>query len=131
MEIEVKYAGGRKVEASVKGYHIVTDQPMKSGGEGSAPAPFDLFLASIATCAGYYVFDFCLQRKIPVDGVRLLMHTEKDKATKMLTRISIQIQLPKNFPDKYEKAVVRAVDLCAVKKHLIEPPAMKTFVERL
>ena len=127
MDIAVRYAGGRRVEARVKDHVIVADQPVLQGGEGSAPSPFDLFLASIATCAGFYVYDFCIHRDIPVDDMGLIMRTDRDPTTKMLTSIDIEVQLPADFPKKYEPAVLRAVDLCAVKKHLVDPPEIRTY----
>lgn len=130
MEITVNFAGGRIVEANV-GEHVVrTDQPAKNDGENSAPSPSDLFLASIAACAGYYVLDFCLERKIPMEGTGITMRTTKNEKTKMMDRITIEIKLPSGFPEKYEKAVVRAVDLCWVKKHIQTAPEFETLTVR-
>jgi len=131
VEINVRCAGGQKVEATVKDHTIVTDQPVKKGGEGSAPSPFDLFLASIATCAGIYVYQFCMQRDIPVEDVGLVMRTERNADTRMLDTIGIEVRLPSDFPRKYEAAVLRAVDLCAVKKHLMDPPEIHTYTTYL
>jgi ribosomal protein S12 methylthiotransferase accessory factor len=130
MEISVNLAGGRVVEAVVGDHTVRTDQPVKDGGGGSAPSPSDLFLASIAACAGYYVLDFCLERKIPPEGVGVTMRTHKNETTKMLDLIQIEIKLPADFPDKYEKAVVRAADLCWVKKHIQKAPEFETIVVR-
>jgi ribosomal protein S12 methylthiotransferase accessory factor len=101
---------------------IRTDQPVYKGGEGTAPAPFDLFLASIATCAGIYIVSFCQNRKIPIEDASLVMRQEKDPETKMITRILIEIILPESFPAKYTNAVVKAVNSCAVKMHMQNPP---------
>jgi ribosomal protein S12 methylthiotransferase accessory factor len=130
MEIFVKMAGGRAVEAVVGDHTVRTDQPVKDGGGGSAPSPSDLFLASIAACAGYYIMDFCLERKIPTEGVGVVMSTTKNESTKMLDLIRIEIKLPPEFPEKYEKAVIRAADLCWVKKHIQKAPAFETIVVR-
>ncbi|MHC4777916.1 MAG: OsmC family protein, partial [Planctomycetota bacterium] len=73
MEIQITFPGGKKVEAQLKEYRILTDQPVKEGGEGSAPAPFDLFLASIGTCGAYYVLTFCQTRKIPTEGLAVTL----------------------------------------------------------
>ena len=128
MDISVRYGGGKKVEAAFKDFKVMTDQTVKGGGEGSAPAPFDLFLASLATCAGVYVYEFCLNRDIPADDVELIMHTQRDPETRMLTTVEIEVRLPDAFPRKYESAVLRAVDLCTVKKHLAHPPPIHTSV---
>ena len=111
-----------KVNAIYKGFTIRTDQPKYAGGDGSGPEPFDLFFASIGTCAGIYVVDFCLQRNIPTDDMKIIIKIERDEEKGMITRLPIEILLPKQFPKKYLKAVVRAVDLCAVKKHIMNPP---------
>jgi len=122
MEIVVDFAGGKRVNAEFKGFKVETDQSEKSGGGATAPEPFDLFLTSIVTCAGYYVLDFCLTRDIPTDGIRLFLRPERDETKKMLGKISIDIQLPSGFPRKYRSAVVRAAEACSVKKHLFAPP---------
>jgi putative redox protein len=121
-ELTVSFPGNKKVNAEYKGFTIKTDQPKAGGGDGTAPAPFDLFLASIATCGGVYVIDFCEHRGIPLEGVRLVQTMERNAETHMITDVTIRIELPKDFPDKYRNPLVRAVDLCTVKKHIVNPP---------
>jgi ribosomal protein S12 methylthiotransferase accessory factor len=122
MELIVTFPGNRKVEVEFKGFTIKTDQPQSAGGDGTAPSPFDLFLSSIGACGGIYVVDFCNNRGIPLDGVRLVQTMERNPETHMVTDITIRIELPKDFPDKYRDSLVRAVDLCTVKKHIMNPP---------
>jgi len=121
-KIEVSFPGNLKVAAEYKGHRVVTDQPVYAGGEGSAPGPFDLFLISIATCAGYYFLAFCQERKIPTAAARLTMSLEKNPATRMISRITIDLYLPPDFPEKYKAAVKRAIDTCTVKAHILNPP---------
>ncbi|MBM3294886.1 MAG: osmotically inducible protein OsmC [Candidatus Aminicenantes bacterium] len=128
-EIQVAFPGGLKVNAEYRGFTIATDQPVRDGGEGGAPAPFDLFLASLATCAGYYVLAFCRPREIPTDGLGLTMRMEKNPETKMIGRIAIAISLPPGFPERYKEAVVRAAEACAVKAHIQKPPLMEVMAE--
>jgi len=123
MEMEITFPGGKRVDASYKGFVIQTDQPKHDGGGGEHPAPFDLFLASLGTCAGIYVLSFCQERKLPTDGLKLIQRMERDSQTKAITRVNIEIQLPADFPDKYKNAVVTAAELCTVKKHLSRPPS--------
>lgn len=123
MDIVVKFPGGKRVDAEYKGFTVMTDQPVKGGGGGSAPTPFDLFLSSIGACAGIYVLDFCQQRNIPTEGSTLVMKTERDPQSKMIKKISIDINLPKDFPTKYSHAVKSAAELCPVKKHITNAPA--------
>jgi putative redox protein len=124
-EIKVTFPGGKRVDAEYKGFTIKTDQPAYAGGEGSAPAPFDLFLASIATCSGIYVLSFCQERGIPTEGASLMMKTEKNTDTKMIDKIFIEINLHPEFPERYRKAIIRAVDGCSVKAHIHQPPAFE------
>ena len=97
MKIKVNLRKGRKVEASVGGHVVITDQPRDRGGDDTAPSPFLIFLASLATCTGYSIYDFCLTRDIPTANLQLVMRTERDDASRMVTRIEIEIQLPPEF----------------------------------
>ncbi|HUM02132.1 MAG TPA: OsmC family protein [Thermoanaerobaculia bacterium] len=124
-EMEITFPGGVAVEARLEGTTIRTDQPKDHGGGGTAPAPFDLFLASIGTCAGYYALRFCQERQIPSDGLGLSMSWERSPETKLIDRIRIDMALPPDFPEKYRSAIVRAADQCAVKKHLVNGPAIE------
>ena len=124
-EINVTFPGGKRVDASYKGFDIKTDQPVYAGGEGTAPAPFDLFLVSIATCAGIYALSFCQNRGIPTEKASLVMRTEKNPETKRIETISIDIDLPLEFPEKYKRAVLKAVEGCSVKAHILNPPVFK------
>jgi ribosomal protein S12 methylthiotransferase accessory factor len=122
MDMDVYFPGGKRVYADYKGFTFETDQPAMGGGDGSAPAPFDLFLASIGTCAGIYALGFMQQRDIDPDGARLAMRTHADPERGMIGRIELELTLPAGFPEKYRSAIVNAMNLCAVKKHLHEPP---------
>jgi putative redox protein len=122
--IEVRFPGGTKVEAIFDGYCVVTDQPALSGGEGTAPSPFDLFLASIASCAGFYALRFCQERNLDTDGLKVSMETERDAAQKKIAKLKIAIDLPERFPERYRDAILRSVGQCPVKRHLEEPPAI-------
>jgi ribosomal protein S12 methylthiotransferase accessory factor len=116
MEMRITFPEGDRVDAEFDGIRVTTHQ------DGSAPSPFALFLASIGTCAGIYVSRFCRQRGIPTEGVRIRQVAHWDAATRLVARIDLEIELPADFPDPYREAVVRAANLCAVKKHLDAPP---------
>jgi ribosomal protein S12 methylthiotransferase accessory factor len=118
----VSFPGGKKVNADYNGFEIATDQSRDSGGDASAPEPFDLFLSSLATCAGIYVLGFCQKRGIPEDGIRLVQSWEREEKTRRLTTIRIAIEVPPSFPEKYHSALVRAANQCAVKKTMEDPP---------
>jgi putative redox protein len=118
MPIDVYFEGGKKVNAVIHGFTVKTDQPVRAGGEDSAPAPFNLFLASLATCAGFYVKTFCDQRNIPAEEITLSMDYEVNQATHLIGKIAIDINVPGDFPEKYEAAVINAAAVCTVKRHL-------------
>ena len=127
MDMEVYFPGNKRVHARYKGFVVETDQPVDSGGDNSAPAPFDLFLLSIGTCAGYYVLSFLQQRGLSTDGAGVVLRREIDQTGHLPSKISIEIKLPSDFPEKYRDAVVRAAEQCAVKRALENPPAFETF----
>ena len=120
--IEVSFPGGKKVDGKIENMIIKTDQPVKDGGEGSAPEPFQFFLMSIATCAGIYALDFCQTREIETKDMTLTMNCELDPSGRVYQKLSIDLRVPVGFPEKYKKAIVRTMDLCSVKKHIINPP---------
>ena len=121
--MEIYFPGGKRVYADYGGFTIQTDQPSRGGGEGSAPAPFDLFLASIGTCAGIYALGFMQQRGIDPEGAKLTMRTRYNPTVGLIDQIELELQTPPGFPDKYREAIINAMELCAVKKHLQQPPA--------
>lgn len=125
MPMEVRFPGGVAVEAIHAGMTIRTDQPVAAGGAGSAPSPFDLFLASVATCAGFYALRFCQERGLPTEGLGVSMDWERSPETKLISKIRISVKLPEGFPEKYRSAILRAADQCAVKKHLAAPPEIE------
>jgi len=128
--MDIEFPGGMRVDVIEKGFRIRTDQPASCGGGGSAPSPFDLFLASIGACAGFYVLRFCQEREIDTEGLSLTLNSEWDGARKLVSRIGIEIALPPSFPEKYVGAVVRTVDQCSVKRHLAQPPAFDVVTTR-
>ncbi|OPZ70935.1 MAG: OsmC-like protein [bacterium ADurb.Bin478] len=116
MDAKITFPGGLQVNAEYGPFTIVTNQ------DGTAPAPFTLFLASLGTCAGIYALSFCKQRGLNSEGLEILQRTTSDPETHMITEVALEIKLPEDFPEKYRSAIVRAVDQCAVKKHLLQPP---------
>lgn len=122
--LTLSFPGGVVVEARFGDHILRTDQPVKSGGGGSAPSPFDLFLGSIATCAGFYALRFCQERELGTEGLGVAMSWSRNAESGLIDRIHLDLTLPRDFPEKYRTAILRAVDQCAVKKHLAHPPAI-------
>ena len=127
-ELKVVFGEKYRIDVEHKGFTVRTDQPVKDGGDGSAPSPFDLFLASLAACAGYYALAFCKERQIPTVGLGVTMTTERGEVSKMIDKIAIAVDLPAGFPEKYRAALIKAVDHCTVKAHIQRPPQFETVV---
>lgn len=120
--MKVYFPGNKKVYADINGFTIETDQHPRGGGEGSAPEPFTYFLASIATCGGIFVKNFCDSRNIPADEIELEQNLVFDPIKQKIGKIKIDIKVPKDFPEKYYDALVRAVNQCSVKRTIMDPP---------
>jgi putative redox protein len=127
MEMIIDFPGGSRVDAHFGPFTVATDQPPVA----SAPTPFAVFLSSIGTCAGIYVLGFCQQRGIPTDGVRIVQRVHSNAFTHMVDKIDLEIQVPTNFPDKYRDSLIRSADLCAVKKHLENPPTFEITTTKI
>ena len=124
----VSFPGGVAVDATYRGHTVHTDQPVQSGGAGSAMSPFDLFFASIATCMGFYALRFCQERGLSTVGLRLTLDPIREDDTKRVTLVRIDVELPAGFPEKYRSSIERVIDLCAVKKLVMEPPRFELHV---
>ena len=129
MDMVIDFPGGARVDAHFGPYDIPTDQPPSGGGEGSAPAPFTVFLASIGTCAGIYVLGFCRQRDLPTEGLRIIQRMHGNPLTGMIDKIDLEIQTPPGFPEKYLPSLIRSAERCAVKKHLENPPSVNVYTQ--
>lgn len=121
MSIRVYFPGGKKVYSQVGNFTIETDQPIRGGGEGTAPSPFELFLASLGTCAGIYIKGFCDSRGLDTAGIEILQDMEFSPTGKM-TKVIMKIKVPVTFPEKYHEALIRSADQCKVKEVLANPP---------
>ena len=125
MQMTINFPGNKRVVSTYKGFTVETDQPQSEGGDGSAPEPFDLFLSSIGTCAGVYIVYFCESRSIPMDGITMTLGFKQNEQSHMMETIDIAIHLPPEFPQKYRTAVIRAAEMCTVKRTLLKPPEIR------
>jgi putative redox protein len=123
MEMVIDFPGGARVDAHFGQFTVKTDQPPAA----TAPTPFATFLASIGTCAGIYVLGFCQQRGLPTEGIRIIQRSRRSPASGLVDQIDLEIQVPASFPEKYYDSLVRSANMCAVKKHLENPPAFNTY----
>lgn len=131
MEMLIDFPGGARVDAHFGPYTVHTDQPPQGGGEGSAPTPFALFLASLGTCAGIYVLGFCKQRGLPTEGIRIIQRLQSNPFSGMVEKVEMEIQVPPDFPEKYRPSLIKSAELCAVKKHMENPPQFEIVTKEV
>ncbi len=130
MEMIIDFPGVARLDAHFGHFTVKTDQPATGGGEGSAPTPFAIFLSSIGTCAGIYVLGFCRQRGLSTDGIRIVQRIHSDFSG-MVEKVDLEIQVPPAFPEKYRDSLIRSAELCAVKKHLENPPKFEVTTKEV
>lgn len=128
---EVVFPGNKKVDVRFKQYEIKTDQTRKNEGDETAPEPFDVFLSSLAACAGIYAKSFCDTREIDTAGMKIVQEVFAVKDQKLLDEIKITLYVNKAFPSKYKKPVLKAMDGCAVKNQLNPDIRVTTQIEEL
>ncbi|SES68237.1 ribosomal protein S12 methylthiotransferase accessory factor [Marinobacter segnicrescens] len=116
MEINVNFLDNLRLEAKFDDFTVLTDQPIRYKGDGSAPSPFDYFLASSALCAAYFVRVYCLAREIPTDNIRLSQNNIVDPEDRYNQIFKIQVELPEDLPEKHRQGILRSIDRCTVKK---------------
>ena len=116
MEITVNFLDNLRLEAKFDDFTVVADQPIRYKGDGSAPSPFDYFLASSALCAAYFVRVYCLARDIPTEHIRLSQNTIIDPEDRYQQTIKIQVELPESISAKDREGILRSIDRCTVKK---------------
>jgi putative redox protein len=129
--MKVYYPGKKKVFIDVNGFTVKTDQGIKGGGDGEYPEPFTLFLASLGTCAGIYIKQFCDQREIDASEITIDQSLQYDNNKRMIGQIQLTVNVPKLFPEKYESALIRSAEMCAVKKHIHPDIELLTLINRL
>ena len=116
MEIKVNYLDNLRQEAKFDDFSVIADQPIRYKGDGSAPGPFDYFLASSALCAAYFVKVYCASRDIPTDNIRLSQNNIVDPENRYKQIFKIQVELPADISDKDRQGILRSIDRCTVKK---------------
>lgn len=128
MEIKVNFLDNLRLEAKFDDFTVITDQPIRYKGDGSAPSPFDYFLASSAMCAAYFVKVYCNARDIPTDNIRLSQNNIVDPENRYNQIFQIQVELPESISDKDKQGILRSIDRCTVKKVVQTGPEFKIEV---
>jgi putative redox protein len=124
MDMNIVFPGGKKVDALFKGRTVRTDQ------DGPDPSPFELFLASLGTCAGIFVLSFFQQRELSTDGLAMKVSFHRNPESHLVELVKMEITLPPGFPEKYQTAVIKAAELCTVKQHLHQPPKIEIGIKQ-
>ncbi|MFC3193323.1 OsmC domain/YcaO domain-containing protein [Marinicella sediminis] len=128
MEIKVNFLDNLRLEALFDDFKVITDQPIRYKGDGSAPSPFDYFLASSALCAAYFVRVYCNARDIPTDNIRLSQNNIVDPENRYNQIFQIQVELPDDMAEKDRAGILRSIDRCTVKKVVQTGPEFKVEV---
>ena len=125
MEIKVNFLDNLRLEAKFDDFTVTADQPIRYKGDGSAPSPFDYFLASSALCAAYFVKVYCNARDIPTDDIRLSQSNIVDPENRYNQIFQIRVELPESISDKDRTGILRSIERCTVKKVVQEGPEFK------
>eukprot|EP01034_Spumella_vulgaris_P006916 gene6916-8815_t len=125
MEIKVNFLDKFRLEAKFDDFTVVADQPVRYKGDGSAPGPFDYFLASSALCAAYFVKLYCVTRNIPTDNIRLSQNNIVDPEDRHQQIFKIQVELPSDIAEVDRRGILKSIERCTVKKVVQAGP---TFV---
>lgn len=122
MEINVNFLDNLRLEAKFDDFTVIADQPIRYKGDGSAPGPFDYFLASSAMCAAYFVKVYCNSRDIPTDGISVSQNNIVDPENRYQQTFKIQVQLPDSISERDRTGILRAIDRCTVKRVVQNQP---------
>eukprot|EP01155_Anaeramoeba_flamelloides_P031086 Anaeramoba_flamelloidesa88239_11.p1 GENE.a88239_11~~a88239_11.p1 ORF type:complete len:189 (-),score=24.19 a88239_11:22-588(-) len=125
MEIKVNFLDNLRLEAKFDDFTVTADQPIRYKGDGSAPSPFDYFLASSALCAAYFVKVYCKARDIPTEDIRLSQNNIVDPENRYNQIFQIQVELPETISEKDRQGILRSIDRCTVKKVVQEGPEFR------
>ncbi len=125
MEINVNFLENLRLEAKFDDFTVITDQPIRYKGDGSAPSPFDYFLASSVLCAAYFVRVYCLARKIPTEDIKLSQNNIIDPENRYQQIFQIDVELPESISERDREGILRSIDRCTVKKVVQANPEFK------
>lgn len=122
IDVEVSFPSSTRIQARSKNLTVEVGPPPDQGGDPDAYGPFDLLLCSLATCTGFQILSFLQERGMPIVDAGLHIEAKRSEQTHLLESVSMQIRVPRDFPDKYRDAIVRAAGLCFVKEQLGHRP---------
>jgi ribosomal protein S12 methylthiotransferase accessory factor len=125
MQVNIRFLDNLKLEANFDDFRVLTDQPIRYKGDGTAPGPFDYFLSSSAMCAAYFVKVYCISRNIPTEDIKLTQNNIVDPENRYKQTIHIQVELPESISDHDREGILKSIDRCTVKKVIQEGPEFK------
>ena len=128
MQINVRFLENLRLEAKFDDFSLITDQPIRYKGDGTAPSPFDYFLASSALCAAYFVKVYCLARNIPTEDIKLSQNNIIDPEDRYKQTFNIQVELPESISEHDRAGILKSIDRCTVKKVVQQTPEFKIDV---
>ncbi|MFQ6132815.1 MAG: OsmC family protein [Armatimonadota bacterium] len=121
MKMEVKHLGGLKFEVQARDQTFTVDLPADSGGTNQGPTPPELFCASLATCSGVYIADYCERVGLPYQGMKISVEWALLDKPKRISAVAIKVDMPENLPEPRRKAVYRAAEQCMVRNSIVNP----------
>jgi ribosomal protein S12 methylthiotransferase accessory factor len=125
MQVNIRFLDNLKLEANFDDFKVLTDQPIRYKGDGTAPGPFDYFLSSSAMCAAYFVKVYCISRNIPTEDIKLTQNNIVDPENRYKQTIHIQVELPESISEHDREGILKSIDRCTVKKVIQEGPEFK------
>lgn len=125
MQINVRFLENLRLEAAFDDFKVIADQPVRYKGDGTAPGPFDYFLASSALCAAYFVKVYCVARDIPTDDIRISQDNIVDPDNRYNQTFNIEIELPEGISEHDREGMIKAMDRCTVKRVIQNTPTFK------
>jgi len=127
MQINVRFLDNLRLEASFDDFKVIADQPIRYKGDGTAPGPYDYFLASSALCAAYFVKVYCVARNIPTEDIRVTQNNIVDPDNRYNQTLSLEIELPQSISEHDKEGILKAMDRCTVKRVIQNNPEFKIF----
>lgn len=125
MQIQVSYLENLRIQANFDDFNVISDQPIRYKGDGTAPGPFDYFLASSAMCAAYFVKVYCNAREIPTDDIRISQDNIVDPENRYKQTFDIKVELPESISEKDREGIVRSIERCSVKRVIQNSPEFR------
>ncbi len=128
---KVTFPGNKKIDVAFNNFKIKTDQAKENGGDETAPEPYDVFISSLAACAGIYAKSFCDVRKLSTNNMYISCNVSFKEEQKLMDQVNITLHVNQDFPEKYIKAIIKSMNGCAVKNQLHPDIKIETGVAYL